>query len=574
MNGSSFLPHGYCIAWNPALLWTFVISDTAIGLAYFSIPLALIHFARQKPAAVFNWIFALFGFFISACGTTHFIDVLNIWHPVYHLDAAARAITALASVVTAAALWPLLPKALALFEQQADSQLAQTDANDRLNASLQLLAERNRQVEESERRFRLTLQHSPIGLAVVAPHGSFISVNHALCSIVGYSEQELLVLSFQNITHPEDLEGDLDLLHQVLDGWRETFRMEKRYIHKLGHEVRIQLDVSLLRDEAGQPLHFIAQIQDITERHEAQQDLRRLAAEVEDLYDNAPCGYHTIDENGVFLRVNQTELQWLGYARHELVGRKTLADLLDAEGVSRFRETFAQLKAEGHISGVEYQITRKDGSRFPIMLAASAITDAAGRYLRSRGTIVDITERKRLERELERQARTDVLTGVHNRRHFMDLAAQEVARVRRSGGHVSVLMLDLDHFKSVNDNYGHQTGDMILCQAAGIAVRSMREMDTVCRVGGEEFAILLPGTDRQRAVSAAERLCEAIAMAPISMPDGGSLRITASVGVAVCDQTDADVDVLLKRADIGLYAAKGSGRNRVCLPEDRLTPTG
>ena len=456
----------------------------------------------------------------------------------------------------------------ARLRRKEDERKAFAAANSCLEASLQLLAERNRQLEESEMRFRLTLKNAPIGLAVVALDGRFVSVNDALCQIVGYGEAELLQMSFVDISHPDDLRRDLDLVQELMVRKRDNYRMEKRYLHKHGHSVTVQLDVSLLRNDSGAPVHFISQIQDITERHRARNDLLRLASEVEDLYDNAPCGYHSLDENGVFLRVNQTELQWFGYRRDELIGKKTVADLVDDEGKVRFRETFARFKAEGCIIGVEYRAVRKDGSTFPILLNSTLVTSPDGKYRHSRGTIFDITERKQLEQVFERQARTDVLTGLPNRRHFMEQAAQEVARVRRCGGHVSVLMLDVDHFKAVNDSYGHRIGDMVLRETAAIASRAMRQIDTVCRIGGEEFSVLLPETDRPQAIRVAERLREAIASTPIRIPDAGLVHITASLGVAVCNQHDADLDVLLNRADIGLYAAKGGGRNRVCLHEE------
>jgi two-component system sensor histidine kinase UhpB len=109
-----FLPHGYCFAWSPDLLWTYVAADTLIGLSYYSIPVALIYFVSRRKGARYNWMFVMFGAFIFACGTTHFLSMINIWQPIYWIDAVVRWITALLSVATAVALWPLVPKALSL----------------------------------------------------------------------------------------------------------------------------------------------------------------------------------------------------------------------------------------------------------------------------------------------------------------------------------------------------------------------------------------------------------------------------------------------------------------------------
>lgn len=180
------------------------------------------------------------------------------------------------------------------------------------------------------------------------------------------------------------------------------------------------------------------------------------------------------------------------------------------------------------------------------------------------GIVHDITERKQLEGELKRQARTDVLTGLNNRRHFLELAEQELARAKRLGEQISVLMLDVDHFKLFNDTYGHHVGDMVLQKLSEVCVHTLREIDIPGRLGGEEFAILLPETKGEQALEVAERLRLAAAGAAVPLEQGGSVRFTVSIGVACFVATDARVDDVLRRADAALYAAKNAGRNRVC----------
>jgi hypothetical protein len=117
------LPHGYCLAWAPALLWTLVVGNALIGLAYFSIPLTLLYFVRQHPELKFNWVFMMFSVFIFACGAGHFISIANIWLPAYRLDATVIALTAAVSVITAVAIWPLAPKASAFLRERAQAHL-------------------------------------------------------------------------------------------------------------------------------------------------------------------------------------------------------------------------------------------------------------------------------------------------------------------------------------------------------------------------------------------------------------------------------------------------------------------
>lgn len=178
------------------------------------------------------------------------------------------------------------------------------------------------------------------------------------------------------------------------------------------------------------------------------------------------------------------------------------------------------------------------------------------------GVIQDITDRKELETRLAQEAQTDALTGCANRRYFLKQAALELTRVRRYGGGLSVFMLDLDHFKQVNDRYGHRVGDMVLQKLVQVCRATLREEDMIGRLGGEEFAVLLPETGREKAVEVAQRLCVAVATAEVFV-DHLSLHFTTSIGMATLAPDDGNIDALLDRADRALYEAKNTGRNRV-----------
>jgi len=179
------------------------------------------------------------------------------------------------------------------------------------------------------------------------------------------------------------------------------------------------------------------------------------------------------------------------------------------------------------------------------------------------GVVQDITEQKELQWKLEREARTDPLTGCINRRHFLELAEHELTRARRYDEPLSVLMLDLDHFKIINDQHGHPVGDLVLQRLVHICQVTLRTEDSVGRLGGEEFAILLPESTLQEAQEAAQRICLAIAVTEISLSEGAPIHFTASIGVATLAQEDADIHTVIGRADKALYEAKHAGRNRV-----------
>lgn len=181
------------------------------------------------------------------------------------------------------------------------------------------------------------------------------------------------------------------------------------------------------------------------------------------------------------------------------------------------------------------------------------------------GFVTDITERRQLQDKLERQANFDYLTGLANRRHFMEQAERELARTLRHGGPLSVLMLDIDHFKHVNDSHGHKIGDMVLRKLSEVCRAILREVDLIGRLGGEEFAILLPMTDAGNALQTAQRLRTALARAAVPLTAPMALHFTISIGVARLASGQASLDTLLQQADHALYEAKRGGRNRVCL---------
>jgi diguanylate cyclase (GGDEF)-like protein/PAS domain S-box-containing protein len=173
-------------------------------------------------------------------------------------------------------------------------------------------------------------------------------------------------------------------------------------------------------------------------------------------------------------------------------------------------------------------------------------------------------ENRYAHEELERRAYTDDLTGLANRRYFLEQAESELTRTLRYDRELSILMIDLDHFKLVNDTYGHKVGDLVLQRLSELCRATLRDVDIVGRIGGEEFAVLLPETGSEQAMEAAERLRAALAAAHVTLNGGLPLRSTASFGVTTLREKDTNIDTLLNQADQALYRAKNEGRNRVC----------
>ncbi len=285
------------------------------------------------------------------------------------------------------------------------------------------------------------------------------------------------------------------------------------------------------------------------------------------LTDNIPgmVGYWTADLRCGF--ANSRYLEWFGRTHEQMRGIH-IKDLM-GEDLFRLNEPHIRAVLRGERQQFERTLTKADGSIGHTL--ANYIPDREGD--RTKGFFVlvsDVTTLKNAEVALERLARTDSLTGLPNRRYFLERAEQELSRSTRYGGPLSILMIDIDHFKAVNDTYGHTTGDLVLQKVAAICRQTLRDIDVVGRLGGEEFAVALPQTDSRQANEVAERLRQCIADTPVSLEHGLPIRVTISIGITTLAGTDTNIDKLLSQADEALYRAKRGGRNQACtfMPAD------
>jgi diguanylate cyclase (GGDEF)-like protein len=175
----------------------------------------------------------------------------------------------------------------------------------------------------------------------------------------------------------------------------------------------------------------------------------------------------------------------------------------------------------------------------------------------------DITERKKIEARLELMANTDELTGIYNRRHFIERLEQELLRARRYGQKASLILFDADNFKMVNDTHGHDVGDEVLIAITNVTKACLREVDCFGRFGGEEFVVLLPETPLEAALTVAERIRRSIEQTELPLEDGSALRFTVSLGVTQIHEEEEGHDRIIRRADSAMYRAKQTGRNKV-----------
>ena len=315
------------------------------------------------------------------------------------------------------------------------------------------------------------------------------------------------------------------------------------------------------------PEHFIALFDVVTERKKAEAALEDRARQLRFVLEGSELGFWDWDIATGKVERNPQWGHMLGYTFEELQHTaQQWADFVHPHDRERaWASIFDVVEGRSAAHKLEYRMLHKDGSiRWILDQAKVMQRDGHGKATRMCGTHTDITERKLLEEELRRQAHVDYLTGIYNRRHFMERAEQELSRAHRYAKPLSMLMLDIDHFKQINDCHGHKVGDTVLKAVADLSQATFRDVDIVGRLGGEEFAALLPETDQPAALEAAERLRATIANARIPLPGAPPVSFSVSIGVSSMDSPEDNIDALLQRADKALYKAKDSGRNRVC----------
>ncbi len=253
-------------------------------------------------------------------------------------------------------------------------------------------------LRQSEEKYRLVVENAD-ELIIIIQDGMLKYFNSKTVYFFGYSDKDLSTKPMLDFIYPEDRKIVAENHTKRLKGEESGSNYPARIVSKKGDV--IWMEIKGIRIEwQGRPA-VLAFLTDISKRKQAEDEVRNALSEVEDLYNNAPCGYHSIDENSYFLRINNTELSWLGYSREELVGRKKFTDIITPEGVEFFKKTFPAYLKSGIVSNYDFDLIRKDGSVLPIVLNSTAIKDSSGKFLMTRSTIFDNTEKKRMENILK-----------------------------------------------------------------------------------------------------------------------------------------------------------------------------
>lgn len=251
-------------------------------------------------------------------------------------------------------------------------------------------------LRERETHYRALFENAGVAIAHVDARGNYLSANDNFVSFIGYTREELKNITPMDITHADYREQARDLISKQRSGKIGQFTLEMYYTCKDGTLRWGETRITPIRDEQGSLLSAVVAIVDRTQQKQAEDKLKKYLAEIEDLYENAPCGYHSLGEDGTYLRINNTELSWLGYSRDEVIGKMKLPDLLTPEGKETFKQKFPIFKKQGWARNHEYHLIRKDGGILPVLINATAVYDENGHFLMSRGSLFDNTERKKM----------------------------------------------------------------------------------------------------------------------------------------------------------------------------------
>ena len=419
----------------------------------------------------------------------------------------------------------------------------------------------------SEHKFRALLEAAPDAMVIVDSHGHIALVNEQAERLFGYRRKELVGRSISELI-PRRLRPQHR--HHV-KGYQQNAAtrpmgsgLELYGLRKDGSEFPVEISLSPIETDEGRMVS--SAIRDITTRKRELTDLRTAEELFRGAFDGSPIGMAMADQDGCVVRVNHALCELTGRSAGDLSGQRfdTLTHGADADHDRMV--VAALLSGERDQYKLETRFQHASGSPVWVALQATTITDEAGAPRRFLIQVQDITHRRHYEENLHYLATHDPLTGLHNRASFANQIDTHADLVRRYGSDGALVLLDLDHFKYINDTLGHAAGDQVIARVATVLRERLRDTDVLARLGGDEFAVLLPRATAQTAERVAHDLLEALRAERIAVPGTAQRTMTASIGVAMFDAGDDlhGEDVLVS-ADLAMYDAKEAGRNQVAL---------
>lgn len=434
-------------------------------------------------------------------------------------------------------------------------------------------------ITESENRFRNAMEYSAIGMALVSPEGKFLQGNKALCTLLGYDPDYLQTLSFQDITHPEDLHSDLYSLQQLLDGVIEDYTLEKRYLCHNGKMVWAQLAVSLVRDDDERPLYFIAQVKDISDLKKTEKSNQVLSEALHEEKELLQITLNAINDavistdkamNITFM--NPVAEKMTGWSEQQAQGQPVshivhISNGVDGPLISDF--TPFDTKENQHTSLDQSLILHGNNTGlFDVQLAVSPLKTLADEPIGIVLVLQNVSKSRELMRQLSYSASHDLLTGLSNRGSFEKSLKSALLLTQIEHQTHCLAFIDLDRFKLVNDSAGHAAGDELLREISQLMLQNLRNSDSLARLGGDEFAILLFNCDIKRGLPILQNIIEKINAYTLFW-DNHVYGIGASAGITLMNNGQISPSEYMAQADLACYNAKHNGRGQVFVSEGK-----
>ncbi|TWI54789.1 PAS domain S-box-containing protein/diguanylate cyclase (GGDEF)-like protein [Pseudomonas duriflava] len=406
---------------------------------------------------------------------------------------------------------------------------------------------------EIEQRFRATFEHAAIGITLINLDLYWMRCNQYFCTMVGYTLDELQTRTVLDLTHPADLALGHDKAEALLNGTVDSYELQNRYICKNGQTIWVDLDVTLIRNTRGQPQYYIAVIEDITLRKQQEQSLRQAAA----LFENSLDGIVILDQQRCVLTANPTFQTLCGQPVKTLRGARMDIPLGGRQDAEFYRTLWRTVQRHGIWEG-EMLWRRPNGMSFPCWLVITRIkTQKQRQYVM---VLRDTSALKESEARLAHLAHFDPLTNLPNRLLARTRLEHAVKRMQ-ADDQIAVILLDLDHFRTINESYGHPLGDEVLRVVARILKASLRNEDTLARIGGDEFLIIIESLDRPEEIASLVQLIRQRFETPLNLAESDEIFLNVSLGISLYPNDGTTADELIRNADTAMHLAKSQGRD-------------
>jgi len=413
------------------------------------------------------------------------------------------------------------------------------------------------------------LQAAANGIVITDSQGAILWANHAFSELTGYSCDEAVGLNPRVLKSGQHNQAFYAEMWQTITSG-QIWRGELINRRKDGSLYAEEMTITPVRSHEGEITNFIAIKQDVSERKRAESALREAEAKYRSMFEDAAVGIYQCAPDGSTLRVNLALARLHGYDSPEemLAAHPNIDGQLVNRQPGLVEEIMRTNDEVGPVT-VELEVYCKSGAKKWISVTSRAVRNSAGQVQVYEGVVQDITDRKRAEEEVQFLAFYDSLTRLPNRSLFLDRAGIALASARRSRGKIALLFLDLDRFKNINDSLGHKIGDLLLREVAERLKSCVREEDTVARVGGDEYLVLLnPVSTGTAAMAVADRVRSSLCQGFVIQ--GHALSISCSVGISIYPDHATDTEALIKNADIAMYCAKERGRNVVRMFDQQM----